>query len=124
MMRRYGFRHFSALTSFLQGKLILTDKCDREVAKATTGDTPIKLFTRASQIDPDNPYPYAYLLFAMEDEGGYTVKELADVSAKWYEAAVAYKSQGQDALAMAYLMRYKKIEEKETENEPIPERTA
>jgi hypothetical protein len=60
----------------------------------------------------------------MEDAGGYTIKQLADVSAKWHEAAVTYKYQGQNALALAYLTKYIKMEERGTENEPIPERAA
>lgn len=90
---------------------MLEDKCDCEVARLG-GDDPIKLFKRVISIDPDNPYGHAYLLFAMEDAGGYTVKQLADVSAKWSDVAINYGVQGQPELAMAYLTRYIKMEEK------------
>jgi hypothetical protein len=108
MMRRYGFRHFTAVTDFLRGKSMLDDKCDSEVAKLH-GEDPIELFTRVTQVDPENPYGYAYLLFAMEDTGGYTIKQLADVSSKWSDAAIAYGLQGQPEFAMMTFSKYMRM---------------
>lgn len=123
MMRRYGFHHYSAVIDFLKGKSLIEDKCDREVAKLN-GQDPVKLFERVIQLDPDNPYGYAYLLFAMEDSGCYTIKQMADVSAKWHDAAIAYRYQGQNALAMAYLTKYVKLETEVSDGESLPEYSA
>ena len=114
MMGRYGFKYYSAADEFLKTRSLIEDPIDREVAIAN-GLDPVKSFTRVTQIDPANPYGYAYLLFAMEDNGTYTVAQLTDVAAKWSEAAIAYKYQGQPALALAYFTKYVKLKERGTE---------
>jgi hypothetical protein len=68
----------------------------------------LKSFQRLVELEPSNPYACAYCLFAMEDDGTFTVQELADMSARWSEAAIKYRYQGQDALSMAYFTKYMK----------------
>jgi hypothetical protein len=108
LMIRYGFNHYTAAKEFLRGKSMIEDRCDLEVG-ASQGATPLKLFTRVTQIDPKNPYGWAYLLFAMEDAGNFTIDQLLDVAERWHETAVEYKHQGQNAFAMMYFTRYMKI---------------
>ena len=114
-MNRYGFKYYTAASEFIKGKSMLEDKCDREVS-ALEGNSPLKSFTRVTQIDPTNPYAWAYLLFAMEDTGGYTIKQLAGVAGKWHETAIVYRVQGQNALAMMWFTKYIKTMEKMKEN--------
>ena len=117
MMNRFGFRYYSAAEEFLKGKSMLEDACDREVA-AKEGRSPIKSFTRVVQIDPKSPYGWAYLLFAMEDAGSFTVDQLLQTADKWHEAAIEYRYQGQNAFAMMYFTRYMKIKQRGCENVP------
>lgn len=115
MMQRYGFRYYTAAKEFIKGKSMLEDKCDREVS-SKIGDTPMKSFTRVTEIDPANPYGWAYLLFAMEDGGGFDAERLTLVASRWHEAAVVYRHQGQNAFAMMYFTKYMKLMEKIREN--------
>jgi hypothetical protein len=104
-MGRFGFNYYSAADEFLKTKSLIEDPVDRAVA-ISNGADPVKSFTRVTQIDPKNPYGYAYLLFAMEDAGTYTIDQLLAVADGWHTAAVEYKHQGQNAFAMMYFNRY------------------
>ena len=104
--RRRGFRLFSAAREFVRGWDAYHVKDFR---------TALDSFKRVTVLDPDNPYGHAYLLFMLEDIGGYTNQQLADVSARWSDAAIKYKYQAQDALSMAYLTHYvKNLEQAES----------
>ena len=102
-MRRRGFKYYTSAREFVRGM-----KCLR-ARKLTSAMASI---SRVTKLDSDNPYGWAYMLFIMEDIGGFTAGQLADTAAKWTEAAIKYKYQGQDALATSYLLRYVKIYEK------------
>ena len=111
VMNRRGFHYFTAAKEFVAGKSMLEDKCDCEVA-AMSGQNPVKSFTRVTQIDPRNPYGWAYLLFAMEDAGSYSIDQLLAVADKWHVSAADFKYQGQSAFAMMYFTRYIKLKER------------
>jgi hypothetical protein len=114
MMQRYGFKYYTAAKEFIKGKSMMEDKCDREVS-LKAGDTPLKSFIRVTEIDPTNPYGWAYLLFAMED-AGFSIEHLLLVADKWHETAMVYKHQGQNAFAIMYFTKYMKTMEKMKEN--------
>jgi hypothetical protein len=98
--RKRGFRFFTAAQEFVRGwdAYHVYDFRTAQIA-----------FRRVTEIDPQNPYGWAYLLFMMEDIGNSTIQQLADVAARWYECAVKYKYQGQDALALMSFSRYVKL---------------
>ena len=104
MANRYGFTHYTAAREFINGK---------------TGITPLKSFVRVTQLEPKNPYGWAYLLFAMEDLGEFTINQLLDIANKWHERALEFGYQGQNAFAMIYFTKYMKLKTKMTEMENV-----
>ena len=100
--RKRGFRFFTAANEFIKGW---------DAYHAYDFRTAYAAFKRVTELDPTSPYGWCYLLFIMEDIGGYTNQQLADICAKWHQCAVKYKYQGQDAMAIMFLSRYiKKME--------------
>jgi len=98
--RRRGFRFFTAAKDFVIG-------IDCYHAYDFRGA--LKAFKRVAELDPDNPYAHAYLLFSMEDSGDYTIQQLADRASLWHECAVKYKYQGLDALSILWFSKYMKM---------------
>jgi hypothetical protein len=66
-------------------------------------------FKRVAELDPENPYAHAYLLFAMEDSMDYTIQQLADRAALWHSSAVKFKHHGLDALSIIWFSKYIKM---------------
>jgi tetratricopeptide (TPR) repeat protein len=101
--RKRGFKRFTSAREFLRGW---------DAYQAKDFRTALSAFKRLTEIEPENPYTWAYYLFAIEDAGGYSIQELADVSAKWHEAALSYKIQGQPSLSIQFFSKYIKMLEK------------
>jgi hypothetical protein len=101
--RKRGFRLFSAAREFVRGW---------DAYHSYDTRTAMDAFKRVVSMDPENPYGLCYLLFTMEDQGGYTVQQLADMAARWHVTAEKYRYQGQDAMAIMSFSRYiKKLEQ-------------
>ena len=98
--RKRGFRFFTAAQEFVRG-------WDAYHAYDFRGA--LVAFKRVAEIDPQNPYAWAYLLFAMEDSGDYTIQQLADVAARWHECAAKFKYHGLDALSIIWFSKYIKM---------------
>ena len=98
--RKRGFRFFTAAQEFVRG-------WDAYHAYDFRGA--LAAFKRVAEIDPQNPYAWAYLLFAMEDSADYTIQQLADVAAQWHDCAVKFKYHGLDALSIIWFIEYIKM---------------
>jgi hypothetical protein len=89
------FSHHSAARAFAEGERIL--QFDPKVAE--------KCFSTVVQIEPDNPYGYVYLLFALEDLGA-PLGKLLTVCNKFVETAHNKSIHGLEGISKEMMVQY------------------